>query len=62
MTRLAWEDNRGRVYGTVTARTSHAGRHLLAVSWDDGRVGTFVEGQEPDELLMARPVDIKAAS
>lgn len=62
MTRLAWEDHRGRVYGSVTARTSHAGRCVITVRWDDGRVGTFVEGQEPDELHIARPVDIKAAS
>ena len=62
MTRLSWDYHRGRVYGSVTARTSHARRCLITVQWDDGRVGTFVEGQEPDELLMARPVDIKAAS
>jgi hypothetical protein len=62
VTRLCWDDGRTRVYGSVTTRTSHTGRYTLTVRWDDGRVGTFVEGQEPDELHIAAPVDIKAAS
>jgi len=54
MTRLFWEESpRGRLYGQVLDRHPAGCRTVVRVLWDDGRVGSFIEGAEPKELHIA---------
>lgn len=51
--RVTWVDHGRRVHGVITDRRAHVVHVLFDVRWDNGLLGTFIEGHEPDELHVA---------